>query len=187
MRTIYSRLVVLMGALALALAMVPGAFAQCGLPMKPVKPAAFHPSHTAGAHLMTAALTNFDDDDRNDPSIVGLWHVKFLVDGQVIQEAFQIWNQGGTEVHNPNVPSGGGVCLGTWKQVGRTFKLVHRVWLYPPLSMTFLGLINVSETLTLSDNGNTQTGTFIEDFYDPSGNFQMEVTGNVTGTRISVE
>src|ERR1700704_2940748 len=36
-------------------------------------------------------------------SIVGLWHIRFLVGDQTIQEAFQIWNTGGTEVHNPNV------------------------------------------------------------------------------------
>src|SRR5271166_851760 len=49
-------------------------------------------------------------------SIVGLWHVEFTVNGQTIQEAFQLWNAGGTEVHNPNVdPRSGNVCLGVWK------------------------------------------------------------------------
>jgi hypothetical protein len=41
-----------------------------------------------------------DNDGRN--SIVGLWHVRFMVGTNTIQEAFQIWNEGGTEAHNPN-------------------------------------------------------------------------------------
>ncbi len=52
---------------------------------------------------------------------------------------------------------------------------------------TFLGTIHLSETLTLGNGGNTHSGSFTIDFYDPSGNFQFEVAGNVTGERISVE
>src|SRR5438552_13047807 len=41
-------------------------------------------------------------------SMVGLWHIQFTVGGQTIQEAYQLWNAGGTEVHNPNVHTRGG-------------------------------------------------------------------------------
>ena len=121
-------------------------------------------------------------------SIVGLWDVQFVVDGQTIQEAFQNWNVGGTEVHNPNVdPRTGNVCLGTWLPIpGNGFKLAHRVWNYDN-SGDFLGTIHLSETVYLSDHGNTQTGSFKLDFYDPDGNFENEVAGNVTGQRIQVE
>ena len=50
-----------------------------------------------------------------------------------------------------------------------------------------MGTIHLSETLTLGNRGNTHSGTFTLDIYDPSGNFVTEVTGNVTGERISVE
>ena len=121
-------------------------------------------------------------------SIVGLWDVQFVVDGQTIQEAFQNWNFGGTEVHNPNVdPRTGNVCLGTWIPIpGGGFKLAHRVWNYDN-SGDYLGTIDLSETIYLSNHGNTQTGSFKLDFYDPSGNFENEVAGNVTGQRIQVE
>ena len=121
-------------------------------------------------------------------SIVGLWHIQFTVGDQTIQEAFQLWNAGGTEVHNPNVdPRGGSVCLGVWKHVPHEgFKLAHRVWSYDS-NGNFMGTIHLSETLTLRDRGNTHTGSFTLDFYDPSGNFQFEVAGNVTGERISVD
>jgi hypothetical protein len=74
-----------------------------------------------------------------------------------------------------------------WKHAKHgAFKLAHRVWSYDT-SGTFLGTIHLSETVTLGDGGNTHSGSFTLDFYDPSGNFMFEVTGNVTGERISVE
>ncbi len=127
-------------------------------------------------------------DNAEHASIVGLWYVRFIVGDQTIQEAYQIWNAGGTEVHNPNVdPRSGTVCLGAWKQTGRrTYKLAHRVWSYDT-NGTFLGTIHLSETLTLSKHGDTHSGSFTLDIYDPSGTFQTEVAGSVTGERISVE
>jgi hypothetical protein len=121
-------------------------------------------------------------------SIVGLWYVQFVVGGTTIQEAFQNWNLGGTEVHNPNVdPRAGNVCLGTWmKTPSGALKLAHRVWNYDT-SGDFLGTIDLSETIYLTHNGSVQTGSFKLDFYDPNGNFETEVAGNITGQRIPVE
>jgi hypothetical protein len=125
---------------------------------------------------------------RKSSPVVGLWHIRFQVGDQTIQEAFQIWNVGGTEVHNPNVdPRTGSVCLGAWKAAEhRSFKLTHRVWNYD-VSGNFLGTINLSETLTLGHKGNTHSGSFTLDFYDPSGNFLFQVPGSVIGERISVD
>lgn len=121
------------------------------------------------------------------PSIVGLWYIQFVVGGQTIQEAYQNWNMGGTEVHNPNVdPRAGTVCLGTWIHTPGGFKLAHRVWNYDT-SGDFLGTIQLSETVHLSHQGTVQTGSFKLDFYDPSGNFVTEVAGTLTGQRIQVE
>jgi len=122
------------------------------------------------------------------PSVVGLWDIQFIVDGQTIQEAFQNWNFGGTEAHNPNGDlRSGNICLGTWLPIpGGGFKLAHRVWNYDT-NGNFLGTIRLNETIHLSDHGTTQTGSFKLDFYDPSGNFQNEVAGSVTGQRIQVE
>jgi hypothetical protein len=125
-------------------------------------------------------------DDSGTASIVGLWDIQFTVGGQTIQEAYQLWNAGGTEVHNPNVdPRTGNVCLGVWKQVSGTYTLSHRVWNYDA-NGTVLGIIHLSETLTLG-HVNTQSGSFKLDFYDPNGHFLNEVTGSVTGKRISVK
>src|SRR5712671_3897535 len=121
-------------------------------------------------------------------SIIGLWHVQFTVGDQTIQEAYQVWNAGGTEVHNPNVdPRTGNVCLGVWRHAKNdAFKLAHRVWSYDA-NGNFMGTIHLSETLTLGNNGQTHSGTFTLDFFDPSGNFLFEVPGNVIAERISVD
>ena len=128
------------------------------------------------------------DGNGANSRIVGLWHIQFAVGDQTIQDAYQLWNAGGTEVHNPNVdPRTGNVCLGVWKHVPHAgFKLAHRVWSYDA-NGNFMGTIHLSETLTLGHHGNTHSGTLTLDFYDPSGAFQFEVAGNVTGERISVE
>jgi hypothetical protein len=122
-------------------------------------------------------------------SIVGLWFVDFTVDGNIIQDAYQLWNAGGTEVHNPNVdPRTGNVCLGVWTRATgtNTYTLAHRVWNYDTTG-DWLGTINLSETVTVGKGGDTLTGTFTLDFYDPTGTFITEVAGAVTGTRISVD
>jgi len=138
--------------------------------------------------ILTQQGSESSKDNAVNSSIVGLWRVQFIVCGQTIQEAYQLWNVGGTEVHNPNVdPRGGTVCLGVWKRAPQgVFKLTHRVWNYDT-NGNFMGTIHLSETLTLGNGGNTHSGSFTLGFFDPSGNFQFDVTGNVTGERISVE
>ena len=75
-----------------------------------------------------------------------------------IQDAFQQWNAGGTEIHNPNVdPRQGNVCLGVWQRVApRTFKLTHRIWAWDTHG-GFQGTLHL-EALTLGDGGSTFSG-----------------------------
>lgn len=169
---------------AVAMALTVAASASCGDSLTAMTAGKATLNTAVGKQLATASTTikTFNS------SIVGLWDIQFIVDGQAIQEAFQNWNLGGTEVHNPNVdPRSGNICLGTWLPIfGGGFKLTHRVWNYDT-NGNFLGTIHLSETVYLSDRGNTQTGSFKLDFYDTSGIFETEVAGNVSGQRISVE
>src|ERR1051326_2888102 len=164
--------------------------AQCGASFNSMAAAAASvrtQSGMAQSQVPNGAATA--SDNSVNTSIVGLWHIRFLVGDVQIQEAFQIWNTGGTEVHNPNVdPRQGNVCLGTWNEAApQTFKLNHRVWLYTPDGI-FLGVGHLYETLTLADRGNTQSGSFTLDLYDLSGNKLAELAaGIVTGERISVK
>jgi len=168
---------------ALTIGLSASALASCGDSLASMASGKAVVSSSLSKQLATASTNS-----SNNPSIVGLWYVQFVVGGQTIQEAFQNWNLGGTEVHNPNVdPRTGNVCLGTWVPMpGGGFKLAHRVWNYDN-NGDFMGTIHLSETIHLSRNGSEQIGSFTLDFYDPSGNFITEVAGNVTGQRIQVE
>ena len=171
--------------LVLAIGLSGRALASCGDSLSAMAAGA------ASVGIQSRPMQQDSESSRNDAvnsSIVGLWHVQFMVGGQTIQEAYQLWNAGGTEVHNPNVdPRAGSVCLGVWKKAApKAYKLAHRVWSYDT-SGNFLGTIHLSETLTLGNRGNTHSGSFTLDFYDPSGTFQFEVAGSVAGERISVE
>ena len=163
------------------------ATAQCGASLNAMAAAAASArgqSQTSQSFVQNGSVAA--SDNAVNTSIVGLWHIRFLVGDQQIQEAFQIWNVGGTEVHNPNVdPRTGNICLGAWKEAApRTFKLAHRVWFYD-VNGNFQGTGNLSETLVLGDRGNTHSGTFTLNIYDPAGNLVAEVPGTVVGERIS--
>ncbi len=158
------------------------AIASCGDSLTAMAAAA------AGRSLPLQQGARSLEQNLNGPSVVGLWYVEFTVNDAVIQTAYQLWNAGGTEIHNPNVdPRGGNVCLGAWKAVGRgVYRLTHRVWNYDT-NGNFLGTVHLTETITLGKGGSTHSGTLALDFYDPSGNFLMELDGTVTGTRIPVD
>ena len=174
--------------MVLVLGLGASAWASCGDSMVAMAAAASARSQSGNQSALMHAGAAPASDSRVNPSIVGLWHIRFVVGDQTIQEAYQAWNVGGTEIHNPNVdPRTGNVCLGAWKKVAPlSYKLAHRVWTYDA-NGGFQGTISLSETITLSNDGKSHTGSFALDFYDPSGNFEFEVTGNVAAERISVE
>ena len=176
----------------LALAILTAAFgatasAQCGVSLADIERAtalAKSQPQLSRNSLIKESLKS--EDDSNGQSIVGLWHIHFLVGGTEFQEAFQIWNEGGTEVHNPKVdPRTSSVCLGAWGlEQGRTFKLNHRVWLYDP-NGNFQGLGILTETVILRNFGTSQIGVFNISIIDPNGNPAGSVGGTVVGDRIT--
>lgn len=172
----FSRFVTCM---VLAVGLSGSVFASCGDSLSAMAAAA------AGQTRPVQADPRVLQQNSGGSSIVGLWYVEFTANGTVIQTAYQVWNAGGTEVHNPNVdPRGGNVCLGVWKSLGHgKYRLTHRVWNYDT-NGNFLGTVHLAETVTLGNAGSTHSGTVVLDFYDPSGKFLMEVDGTVAGTRI---
>ena len=138
---------------------------------------------TAAARTEVADLIA---DEANIPSIVGLWHVHYhgpaFPGGDL--EAYQIFNAGGTEVHNPNGPTNG-VCLGVWTQTARSVKLTHRVWLYTPTG-DFVGVGHLEVNITLGEKGTIQTGTLTMQLFDLAGNpFTPMIPGTLMGERVN--
>jgi len=123
-----------------------------------------------------------------DHSIVGLWHVRFLVDGNVFDEAFDAWESGGTEVLNDAQASAtGNVCLGVWRQTGvRTFHVTHPGWNFD-LNGTLTGSFVARERVTLARDGRTYAGSIVFEFYDVSGTLIDRLTGEVRAERVLAE
>ena len=120
-------------------------------------------------------------------SIVGLWKTTVTSQGQVIDQAFDLWNSDGTEILNDNPPpQTGNVCLGVYVKVGSVYKLKHPSWIYDS-NGNLTGTAVISEQVTVGPDGNTYKGIYIIDFYDLNGNHLGQSGGTVAATRIVVD
>ena len=186
-------------ALVLAIATIPAAFAQCGFPTKLAKPSAWE-TQSDRAHLLRT-------EESSNPSVVGMWHVIFTAEtadpatappGAVIDDALVVWHSDGTEIMNSRrPPQDGNFCLGVWQRVGRNkYKLNHFAW-YAKQFPTgpgdqgtdigpSVGPTHITETITLSADGQSFTGKFRLDAYDTNNAIVQSFTGTVTGTRITI-
>ena len=200
MRSRNCRFASTMVALVLALTMVPGALAQCGLSTKLVKPTGWS-SKVGGAHVMRAA---FNEGDEASPSIVGMWHVVFTANsingqsipapGAVIDNALVVWHRDGTEIMNSSRPAqDGNFCLGIWERTGKlSYSLNHIPWQGNDPSNAPGGIGNpegaaqILEQITLSPDGSHYSGSFTLTAYDTSGNQTVTFSGTLVGTRVTI-
>jgi hypothetical protein len=132
-------------------------------------------------------------------SIVGMWQVQLISkgntshnpsipDGALIDFGFTQWHSDGTEIQNSAGVPGGGFCLGVWGQTGfLAFELNHFPIAFNPTSGAVANYVNIREQNTLSPSGDSYTGTFTEDIYDPKGNLVDHVGGTVVATRMTVD
>ena len=145
----------------------------------------FAPSSLAGVGGTAAAPTT-----GSGASIVGLWHVTFLLgDGPTLyDEAYELWHADGTElaIDNAVPPSLGNVCIGAWQQEGRNIKLLHVTWNWNP-DGSRAGRFVLTETVSVGVRGDSFSGTFVTDSYDMDEQVipELHAEGKVIGTRIT--
>ena len=139
-----------------------------------------------------ASLTNLGRDE-DDVSIVGLWHLLlFNPDGSTFDEGYDVWHSDGTEILNDTAPpqpanGSGTVCLGVYEKTGpRTYKLRHPFWSFDATS-TLIGTGAILEEVTLDENGNSISGTYVFKTFDLKGNLTYEQTGNLKAERITAD
>jgi hypothetical protein len=164
MKNIFRAMIATFGVIAFAAMFAPAATAGCGdLPGKLEQR-----SGSVQVAYRPESLRLVADDDH--PSMVGMWSVKFVAGGNVIDFGYSVWHSDGTEFLN----SGGraaatqNYCLGVWKQTGRfTYSLNHLALSYD-LSGNLNAHVNIREVVTLAQDGNTFSGTFTIDVYDPN-------------------
>jgi hypothetical protein len=125
-------------------------------------------------------------DNGAEPSIVGLWTVTLVQNGQAIGQAFETFAADGNEILNDSsAPATGNVCLGVWQKSGPfTYKLNHPSFLYDNTNTNLIGFVFIRDQVTLDPHGNTYTGAITIDVYDLSGNQLDHETGQIRGRRI---
>ena len=121
----------------------------------------------------------------NDGSVVGMWHVNYLVGGVLAFQSFQQWHSDGTEFEFADIPTiPGDICMGVWSERGRKYDLYHTAW-------TFDANGNPNGTMVLthkdkiSRDGNSFAGSFDLMFFDADGNLINELTGDPAADRIA--
>jgi hypothetical protein len=137
-------------------------------------------------------------------AIVGLWAFKYvskgnlstlgIPDGATIDGGNTTWFADGNEVTASGVrdPSTGAVCLGVWKQTGeRTYVLNHIGLSWNPLASPPApgGPAFIKQHVTLSEDGNTYSGTFSIMQLKPDGitpALPAPIVGLILATRVTI-
>jgi hypothetical protein len=139
--------------------------------------------------MLANAPTSAVGDAGGENSIVGLWATTFyLGEGPTVwDQAYEQWHSDGTElaVDNGVPPILGNVCVGIWKQVGRTITLRHITWNWN-LDGSKAGTFVLLMTARVDRGGNSFSGTYVAESYDLDGNIvpELHADGVVSGTRI---
>jgi len=121
--------------------------------------------------------------------IVGLWDVTFKApNGATVDWGYSEWHSDGTEIMNSggHTPASGNFCLGVWRQSGpNTYHLKHFPLAYNPATQQLAAKIILTEDVTVDHDGDSFSGPFTLDAYDPTGATLLQhVTGTVTGRRV---
>jgi hypothetical protein len=179
---------------------VSSAFAACGDLSSLEGPLVFaHQSAEARLFGPSVEPENASARGGSGASIVGMWDIQLISkgntghnppipDGALIDFGFTQWHSDGTEIANSAGVPGGGLCLGIWGQTGfLTFELNHFPIAFNATTGAVANYINIREQVTLSPSGDSFTGTFTENIYDPKGNQVDHLAGTVTATRMTVD
>ena len=117
--------------------------------------------------------------------IVGLWNVFYFQGTTQLFQTYDQWHSDGLEFEVNSIYPGA-VCQGTWKRIGNDgVKLFHVIWNFDANGV-LIGHIEETQSNTVSHNGNTYQGTFVQKFYDLNGSLTGQVAGTVHATRLSV-
>ena len=133
-------------------------------------------------------LHQADYDNQGSHSIVGMWSFKMVPTAGPGDFGFQQWHSDGTELMNSGgrAPSTENFCMGVWRQTGASrYHLNHLALSYDPGTGVLNARVNIKEDVVLDPSGNSYSGSFSIDVYDPTGTTAVaHQNGQVTAQRI---
>jgi hypothetical protein len=166
--------------LASALLLAPGAKASCD-------PGAYGNLHVKLPAAFVSQGAAAGRRDKGPDSIVGLWHAVLSSPDGFGYQSFVTWHSDGLEFESADAPPiMGAVCVGVWKQRGRTASNNHFGWTWDTSGFVPTGSFNLTQTVTLSPDGNSYSGNFDFTTYDINGAVSGEHKGTVTAMRITL-
>jgi hypothetical protein len=191
-----NKMMPVLGLLSLAAAVAPYAHAGCGQ----YHPASFDigpQQQVASPHLLQVALTEDEENLRDESTIVGTWKEHWISegsdgikDGTEIDAGYSQWHSDHTEENLSGLrsPLTGNVCYGEWERTGRnTYRMNHFGISYNSTGETLVGPARIQQWLTLEDRGQKTSGKFTIDQYDEAGNLLAHLQGKIIGTRVTMD
>ena len=141
--------------------------------------------------------------------ITGLYEITMTAEGNgptglpdraPVDHAYVQWHADGTATTNSGRPAAdANFCMGTWAQTGaRTYTLNHFMLSWAQsvnpdgvdIDNIFVGPASIQETVTLSRDGSSYSGTFVLTQYDTNYNIILPggipIKGTVKGTRKTI-
>jgi hypothetical protein len=163
----------------------------------------------AGAAPAIPFVSPHTDGEWNEhATIVGLWHVNYTATSDdnfppggsfpptpfPFVESLKTWHADGTELENAFLPpTGGNICFGVWKDLGKGTVKLHHIGLMFNSDGSLSAIFTQDETDTVASDGKTYKGMFDFKLWPPSydavgtGKPIAEVKGTVAATRITVD
>jgi hypothetical protein len=133
-----------------------------------------------------ASLLHRADFDTH--TIVGMWAFTMTPTAGPGDFGYQQWHSDGTELMNSGgrAPATENFCMGVWRQTGTgRYHLNHQALSYDPGTGQLNARVTIKEDVILDPTGNSYTGSFTLDVYDPSGTTQVaHQQGQVSAQRI---
>jgi hypothetical protein len=115
-------------------------------------------------------------------AILGTWDVRVTVNGQAPFPALLTFNRGGGVVETESDQPGTG--LGAWQRTGaNTYAVAFKTFIFTPTGDPG-GWVVVRSMVTLT--GDTLSGPFKFDVFDPTGKVVQSGSGTATATRFAI-
>jgi hypothetical protein len=155
---------------------------------------------TPGEFFGSQSLVKVADSSSPAP-IVGLWAFKYtskgneetlgIPDGARIDGGNTVWFADGNEITYSGIrdPATGAVCLGVWVQKGGIYELNHIGLSWDPVNHVPAGPAFIKQYVTLSEDGNSYTGTFTINQLKADGKtpaLPAEIKGTIEATRVTI-
>ena len=120
-------------------------------------------------------------------SIVGMWNVHYVsTTGGPEVFTFDQWHSDGLEFEVAGLAPGA-MCQGVYKRAtDGSYHNNHLAWTFDS-SGVLNGYWDENLVVSVGADGQSYSGTFVQDFYDLNGNFLFENDGTLTATRITPE